>query len=247
MNKCNNNLCMFYNPDNTCTHESIGFDKGGFCERFKKGINYYIALVWAEIEHGNIIPINHLTDELKIGLFYVMDIWGLHFSDCTRGSWRWVMLCQYPNGPGLSHEDIKNLDWNYEKYLQHKADLEKGILPGPKTQPEKPKKTSQPFGWLSPSGDFTVAGFADHEDVAQKLIKMRHFLSEYEAECAMNFTTGRDFLANVKGYCLIHNPSNDGGYIVSHTKPLTKKQKEFLYGYFADMGDRLRAERYLED
>lgn len=22
MNKCNNNLCMFYNPDNTCTHES---------------------------------------------------------------------------------------------------------------------------------------------------------------------------------------------------------------------------------
>lgn len=56
----------------------------------------------------------------------------------------------------------------------------------------------------------------------------------------------RDFLSNVKGYCLIHNPTADGGYLVSYIKPLIKKQKDFLYGYFSDMGDRFKAEQYIK-
>ena len=54
----------------------------------------------------------------------------------------------------------------------------------------------------------------------------------------------RDFLTEVKGYCLIHNPSGTGGYIVTNIKELTKKQREFLYDYFMDMGDRLEAEPF---
>lgn len=245
--KCKNVGCRHCNPNKTCSRKNISLDEDGKCSLFEKGIVYYIHLVWDALEHGNVIPLNLLTEDLKIGLFYVMDIWNLHFSDCTRGGWRWVMLKESPDGPGLNYQEIINRDWDFEKFQKHKENLDKGILPGPKTEPEEPKKTSQPFGWLSPSGDFTVAGFADHEDVAQKLIRMRYFLTEYEAEYAMNHTTGRDFLADIKGYCLIHNPSNDGSYIVSHAKPLTKKQKEFLYGYFVDMGDKLRAESYLED
>lgn len=57
----------------------------------------------------------------------------------------------------------------------------------------------------------------------------------------------RDFLAAEKGYCLIHNPAGIGGYIVTHTKDLTKTQKDFLYGYFIDMGDRFKAEQFLKE
>lgn len=56
----------------------------------------------------------------------------------------------------------------------------------------------------------------------------------------------RDFIAEVKGYCLIRNPTGCGGYIVTNMRNLTKKQKEFLYGYFMDMGDRFKAEQFIE-
>ena len=56
----------------------------------------------------------------------------------------------------------------------------------------------------------------------------------------------RDFLSEVKGYCLIHNPSGYTGYIVTNMKNLTKQQKEFLYGYFMDMGDRFKAEQFVD-
>ena len=57
----------------------------------------------------------------------------------------------------------------------------------------------------------------------------------------------RDFIAKEKGYILIDNPSGDGGYSVTHLKDPTKKQKEFLYNYFMDIGHTLRAEFYLEE
>lgn len=53
-------------------------------------------------------------------------------------------------------------------------------------------------------------------------------------------------LSEVKGYCLIHNPSGYTGYIVTNMKNLTKQQKEFLYGYFMDMGDRFKAEQFVD-
>lgn len=37
-----------------------------------------------------------------------------------------------------------------------------------------------------------------------------------------------------------------GGYIVTNMRDLTKKQKEFLYGYFIDMGDRFKAEQFID-
>lgn len=36
----------------------------------------------------------------------------------------------------------------------------------------------------------------------------------------------KDFLVCKKGYCLIHDPAGSG-YIVTHKKPLTKKQRSF--------------------
>ena len=43
---------------------------------------------------------------------------------------------------------------------------------------------------------------------------------------------------------IIRHPSGTGGYIVTNIKELTKKQREFLYDYFMDMGDRFKAEQF---
>ena len=245
--KCKNSCCKFWNPDKKCSKKRIEIDEDGFCACYEKGIYYYIKLVWSALSHGNMIPMNLLTEDLKIGLYYVMTIWKLHFVDYSRGSWRWVMLKASEDGPGLCYDDIVKMDWDFEEFKTQMENLNKGILPGANQEKKPPKKASQPFGWLSPSGDFTEAGFADHEEVAQKLIRMRCFQTEYKEQNASEFVTGRDFLVDVKGYVLIHNPCGDGGYNVSHTKPLTKKQNEFLFGYFMDLGDSLRAKRYMGD
>lgn len=55
----------------------------------------------------------------------------------------------------------------------------------------------------------------------------------------------KDFLIEVEGYALIHNPSNSGGYVVSHRSILKGKQREFLYDYFYEIGDKWKAEHYL--
>ena len=97
-------------------------------------------------------------------------------------------------------------------------------------------------------GEFTEGDFAEHEEVAKEIIKKVGFGEEYEDWIISNkkYITCRDYLSNVKGYCLIHNPCGYGGYIVSNVKPLTKKQKEFLYGYFIDIGDKFKAEQYID-
>ena len=88
----------------------------------------------------------------------------------------------------------------------------------------------------------------EHEEAAERIIEKSGFGDEYEDWLMSNGegVTCRDFLSEVKGYCLIHNPAGYGGYIVSNVKPLTKKQKEFLYGYFMDIGDKFKADQYMD-
>ena len=56
----------------------------------------------------------------------------------------------------------------------------------------------------------------------------------------------RDILVE-RGCCLIDDPYDSGKYFVTHKKDLTKKQKDFLHGYFLDMGMKKRAEEFVRD
>lgn len=108
------------------------------------------------------------------------------------------------------------------------------------------------FGWLSPAGEFTESPFGTHEESAERICEKKGFDSEYRKWRKEMLGTGslrlyRDFLSEVKGYCLIHNPSRSGGYIVTNVKNLTKRQRDFLYGFFMDIGDRFKAEQFLEE
>lgn len=142
-----------------------------------------------------------------------------------------------------------------EKFRKHLADFNAGIMPGQGEDQSKQRESKvqhKEFGWLSPEGTFTESPFGTHEESAEMICERKGFVDEYWKWVKENGDNEirhlmRDFLSEVKGYCLIHNPTGCGGYIVTNMKSLTKRQKEFLYGYFMDMGDRFKAEQFIKE
>ena len=252
---CNNNSCKHYETGGTC-NTCITLDSSGKCESFEKGFAYYFHIVWDALGSKNFIDEIEVqrNPELRIGLYYVMECYELGFSEMEWGLCRMLFLKNREEGEPLNYEKIIEKEINMEKFRKHLADFENGIMPN-QMQQEKEEgqqdKEMKEFGWLSPTGEFTESPFGTHEESAEKICENKGFTNEYWKWVEKNGDNEidhlmRDFLSEVKGYCLIHNPSGCGGYIVTNMKRLTKKQKEFLYGYFMDMGDRLKAEQFVE-
>ena len=265
--KCTNGECKFNNYNGKCTKNTIKLDYNG-CESFEKNIIYYIHLVWDKLDSSNMILPLDMTHDLMIGIYYVTELYGLEFHGVIWGNDSFFVFSKngVKNGSPLSYNDIISIDMNLEKLRYHVEKFNQGILPPYEEDKKKPKETeiikpkvdSQPFGWLSPTGEFIESDWGTHEKAAQNIVKKKGFEEEYkkwnkyQEEKYKNINSKRialhrDFLVEAKGYVLIHNPSLIGNYIVTYKKDLTKKQKEFLYGYFIDMGDSLNAERYFND
>lgn len=246
---CKNRGCKHKGDNDRCMIvRKLKIGPSGRCESFEKGLMYYIDLVYDALDGTNMILPHDLTMDMRIGLYYVMKIFHLGFSECDAGPvlGRFFALKQGEGKTGLKTDEIVKLPLDHDALVEIVKDFNNGILPGPdmeEREQEPPKKESQPFGWLSPTGEFTEGDWGEHEAVAYDIIKAKGFKEEFRRGGYDD--TSRDFLARVKGYALIHNPAGIGGYIVSHEKPLTKKQKDFLYGYFIDMGDSLMANRYV--
>lgn len=249
--KCKNTECRHRIGENRCdTTVNIGI--GGKCESFEKGIVYYFHLVWEALENKNFIDMVEISrnPDIKIGLYYVMDCYGLGFSEMEWGTCRIITLKDGENGKALKYEEIIERKIDMDKLRKHIENLNNGILPGANIEQKETEKKE--FGWLSPTGEFTESPFGTHEESAEEICERKGFEHEYRIWRKEKLGTGsqrlyRDFLAEVKGYCLIHNPSGSGGYIVTNMRNLTKRQRDFLYGYFMDMGDRFKAEQFLEE
>lgn len=249
---CNNKTCKhyLYGRCNTC----ITLDDSRKCESFEKGFVYYFYLVWAALDNSNFIDMIEIyrNPDLKIGLFYVMECYDLGLSEMEWGTCRMVMLKDRKEGKPLKYEEIIEREMNMEKFSKHLEDFNNGILPqAEQNGSERQDIEAKEFGWLSPTGMFTKSPFGTHEKSAEQICEEKGFVEEYwnwVKENGDNETNHlmRDFLSEVKGYCLIHNPSGNTGYIVTNMKNLTKPQKEFLYGYFMDMGDRFKAEQFID-
>ena len=244
---CENTSCKHYQGKDVCD-TTVKIGSNGKCKSFEKGFVYYFHRVWDELGNSNYIDFVKINrdDDLRIGIFMVCKVYGINFSEMEWGLCRILMFKESPKGEALHYDDIVSREMNHEEFDKLYRDFQNGILPS--VTHEKTKKDSQPFGRLSPMGEFTEGDFAEHEEVAERIIEKSGFGDEYDDWLMSNGegVTCRDFLAEVKGYCLIHNPAGYGGYIVSNVKPLTKKQKEFLYEYFTDIGDRFKAEQYIE-
>lgn len=255
---CQNNSCNHYEYGNCNT--LINLDGDGKCMSFEKGFAYYFHIVWNALDNKNFIDYVEMNanPDLRTGLFYVMECYDLGFSIREWGTCRFVTLGDGEGGNGLKYEEIIARELNEEKFRKHLENFRNGVMPGKQEVPEhkmseaEQKRQEKEFGWLSPMGDFTESPFGGHEESAKQICGEKGFNEQYwewrkRQKDGTRETLRRDFISSEKGYCLIHNPSGDGGYLVTHRKPLTRKQKNFLYGYFMDMGDRFIAEQYIED
>ena len=247
--KCQKIHCK-HNISGKCNLTKITIGEDCNCKDYEIGINGYFNKVWNLIYNTNCIISMNLTEEDRIGLYYVMDCYGLGFvDDSIRG---FIALSKEGIDGYLKYDAIEK-DWlDIDKYHYHLDKFNQGILPPydkDNIVVSEPKLEYQPYGFLSPMGDFYEGDWGTHEELACKILEDKNLYGEYKKEYLIKdnvYVLCRDFIIQNKGYALIHSPSNIG-YIVTSNKQLTKKQKEFLYNYFSDIGDYHRAEEYLDN
>lgn len=226
----------------------------GACKSFERSITWYFNKVWNALENTNMIPFIDLTEELKIGLYYVMQCYDLGFVQQNYGSWEWFSLVDHKDkSKKMTYQEIIKRPLNFEKFAKFLEDYNNGIIAGSQAwreqenmpEPVTPKKSSQPYGLLAPNGNFIEGEFGEHEEMAWNILNENNWVENYYEE---SIGTACDYLVNNKYYAIIHCPTGDGGYIVTTCPwhPLSKKQKDFLYNYFYDMGNVMRAECYLD-
>lgn len=223
---CDNSRCKHHTGEKGCASTvKIGLD--GKCESFEKGFIHYLSLVWTELSNSNFIDFVRIgmNPDLRIGIYYVCELYHLIYSESEWGTCRFLRFHATEGGDALGADEIMQREFDEKRFYELYEEFMADNLPGIKR--EESKKSSQPFGWLSPVGDFVEADFGRHEEAANDIIKKHGFWDEYrEWKKTNSGRLCRDFLDEVKGYCLIHNPSASGGYIVS-ARRLTKNKKNF--------------------
>lgn len=105
------------------------------------------------------------------------------------------------------------------------------------------------YGWLEPDGTFHPVPWCDHQEFAAKTIEQRGWWDEFDRwDDDTSIYCNGDFLTMVKGWVLLHNPGRGVALVTrDESKRLTKAQKEFLFGYFADRNMPDKAKLYLEE
>lgn len=250
MIKCNNTNCKNHRDRNTCALKKAVIGNDAVCTGFEKGFIHYFYYFTKKLR-TNFVCLPDVDDDLRYSLYYLMKCMPIEFAvDDNRG----LLLVRHSNTHQLLNaqdilEMISRNEIDDAALTAAIADFRENGLPKSEPDPEIEHEDKE-FGWISPMGDFIEAPWGEHEEAAQKIVADKNMTAEFKewkrSEGSLSLLA-RDFLAEVKGYALVHNPSNFGQYIVSHHKPLTKHQKAFLYGYFHDMGMIRQAEKYIDE
>lgn len=253
MIKCKNRYCKFHDEYNKCSLKKAYIGEDARCENFEKGFLHYFYYFMHEM-NGNMILLFNISDDVRYSIYYLMRCLPIVYSvDVNRG----FIVLRDKDKPDkiLSVEDILDMIGSdrFDKDELHNCiyDFQEHGLPTIDKEDENKETVEHDYGWVSPTGEFIETPWGNHEKAAEKIIDSKGFGDEYNEwlDEQPNNTMGinfRDFLIKVKGYALIHSPSNIG-YNVTYNKKLTKKQRDFLYGYFSDMGMTLLAEAYLDE
>ena len=98
------------------------------------------------------------------------------------------------------------------------------------------------LGWLSPMGDFFPTDWGKHCMEAERILMKLGLYEEFSKQSLFN---AGDFLSG-RGYVLLHNPSKKK-LMATALCPLSKAQRNFLYGYFLELGKSKEAKYYLEE
>lgn len=166
---------------------------------------------------------------------------GIDYFVGSHGSWTWISF--------KKDDKILDSDELREIGLIVTEPISKRVVET-NDEPEIEEEQSNSFGWLSPMGEFIEGDFGEHEETAYEIIKKKQFKEEFKQWKSedTNNLLARDFLNNVKGYVLLHNPVMGclGRTIASYVKAPTKKQREFLYDYFMREHDEGQANYFIQ-
>lgn len=236
MIKCNNNFCKNF-LDGKCKLKKATINLEAKCENYEKGFMYYFYYFLTM--KSNFITTFDLNQDMKYSIYYLMKVLPISFSyDEIRG---FIVLRNINTGDILDKDDICDMiasnNLNEEELKKCIIDFEENGLP--KTSNNKEEYEEKEFGWLSPTGEYYESEWGTHEEKAQEICKQKGIKRDIK-----KYNCCRDLLSDL-GWVLIHNPMMNGSYIVSNIKPLTKKQKDFLYNFFIDMGMKFTAEKYI--
>ena len=244
---CKHTFCRYHNYEGHCNlnPKEITITSDG-CENYKPGLHYYMNLVWNKLNNSNFISDYMIGDDLRIGIFLVAEIFSLNLT-----TMRGVIGFSTDGDKFLRYEEIIKCPINNEKLLKYynmfysgEADEffgEKLKKRKERVEESKKSKTEEKYGWLSPTGKFIEGDWGEHSAMAYKIQKDYKYTSE-------EYDEPSDMLVYEKNWALIHNPSHyDIPQVTCNSERLTKKQKEFLYNYYSDLGYQEIADKYLED
>lgn len=152
----------------------------------------------------------------------------------------------------------------HESIMQGKSynEIEREFRPSPLLQSfidrmsDEEEHETGDYGWIEPDGTFHEVEYAHHEEFAEKYIRenMSHeewIIAGTHVKGNFNsnqlFITFSDYLVE-KGWVLLDSPH--GGIaepMKNPAKPYTKRQRDFLYGYYIDRKQTERANRIMQD
>lgn len=157
------------------------------------------------------------------------------------GTWSWVSFYDKETDKLLDAEDFISRGIAIVEEKSEKQDIPKSD-----NLEENPEPLS--YGWLYPSGKFLKADFGDHEQAAYDIINENHWEDEFDVwDSNGGLRLSRDFLVEVKGFVLLHNPMAFGGTLVTSRGRYTKAQREFLYDYFMADGQPAKANSFISE
>ena len=104
---CDNHSCKHHISGGGCD-TCITITASGECGSFEKGFQYYFHIVWDALENKNFIDAIEIQQnpDLRIGLYYVMECYGLGFSEMEWGTCRMFMLKDGKDGESLKYKNI---------------------------------------------------------------------------------------------------------------------------------------------
>lgn len=236
---CQNPGCRYYIPGKKggCSRENIIIGEKG-CETFARGHRYYTKKAWDAMNEQGVIPLDELTRDVEIGADFIRRIHRL-----TAGTTDGGLYFHNGSDRAMSKDAIRSAPWDDDENMRIIAEVENDLLDEKYPQNDTGKIM---YGWLAPDGTFTQAPFGEHETAAYQIIRISGWLEGYEAwEETRAYGTAREYLADEKGFVLIHDVYGDSGY-ADALQPLTDRQKEYLYNYYISTGDMFKAALYAE-
>jgi hypothetical protein len=208
-------------------------------ERFRRK-NDPIYRMRVVLSHCNFIDnitfhniFDNVTDDVKDRFNDFCDEFNIYPGRNVHGNFIWIKFYDRDTDEALSLDDCKSRGISiFDEDVERERELAKEANSKVDTEEEE----TLGWGWLYPSGKYKEADFGDHEEAAQEIIEDSGWKDEFRAWDKTDLRLARDFLVEVKGFVLLHNPSGFGVTQVSSKGIYTKRQREFLYDYFIKEG-----------